>query len=204
MNALILFSGGIDSTVVLAHVLAQGKSPLLLSFNYGQTHAVELSSAQAIAKYYGTPHQVIHIDPSLFLQCSSSLIASNSKKDTAHPILPSTFVPGRNLLFLSHAACLAQSREIKDIYIGANADDFANYPDCRKDFCNIVETAIHEGSLHSVSILSPLIYRTKKEIIEYGLQLKAPLYLTWSCYHPLDGKPCLNCQACLLRNSYPM
>lgn len=192
MKAIVLFSGGIDSTVVLAYALASGRSCIALSFDYGQRHRCELSAAQTIARHYDVEHLVAHIDPAIFQGSSSSLVS-----DT--PFSSSTFVPCRNLLFLSHASTLAQCRNIKEIFFGANQDDFANYPDCREPFFAAFQATVSHGSPpdNQISIICPLIQKTKAEIIDLGRRLHAPLHSTWSCYDPQDSHPCGRCQACL-------
>ena len=148
MKVIVLLSGGIDSCVVLAHALSQGHSCTALSFHYGQRHVCELESAAKIAAYYGVDHRTIRIDPSLFSgPASSSLTNPHLTVDTeqnAHH--PNTYVPCRNLLFLSHAASLAEAQGVGAIYFGANANDGPSYPDCRPAFFQAFETAVEHGS----------------------------------------------------------
>ena len=203
MKAVVLFSGGIDSTVVLAHLIAQKKECLALSFDYNQRHAKELEAAQQIATLYQVPLTIISIDKKIFSQSTSSLLDKSKTPEhftSLSDTTPSTYVPARNLLFLSHAACLAEVCGATEIYFGANKDDYTHYPDCRKPFFEAFEQAISLGSIHSLRIICPLISFTKKEIIEYGKQLLAPLHLTWSCYNPIQGQSCQKCQACSLRH----
>ena len=204
MKAIVVFSGGIDSTVVLAYALANQRECIALSFDYMQRHRCELKSAEAIAEHYKVEHRVIRIDPSLFKGSSSSLVDTTATLEgNTHAQIPSTFVPCRNILFLSHAASMAQCLGASEIYFGANRDDFANYPDCRDPFFRSFETSIMLGSPAdlSISVICPLIQKTKIEIIKLGRSLQAPLHLTWSCYDPQNNQPCGKCQACFLRES---
>lgn len=206
MKAIVLLSGGLDSCVVLAHALAIGRSCIALSFHYGQRHLLELQSAEKIATYYEIEHQTIHIDPALFSHCSGSSLINPSldvaAKDTV--LQPNTYVPCRNLLFLSHAASFAESHGASEIYFGAHANDGPSYPDCRREFFHAFESTVTLGSYlgdTGLSVVCPFIDSNKRSIVALGKKLHAPLDLTWSCYDPKDGNPCTQCAACTLRAS---
>ena len=194
MKALILLSGGLDSTVLLGQLLLQGKECSTLSFDYGQRHREELHRAQAIAAHYKVEHSILTIDPGLFSSINSSL--TNKELPVT---LENAYVPGRNLLFLAHAASFAEARNISEIYFGAHAQDSPAFPDCQKEFFKAVQDTIHIGTKHPLHIFTPFIHLTKKEIISLGNQLKIPIELTLSCYDPQNGKPCGICPACRLR-----
>jgi 7-cyano-7-deazaguanine synthase len=204
MTAIVLLSGGLDSCVVLGHALSSGRSCSALSFHYGQRHLCELESARKIASYYEIEHITIHLDPSLFSASTASSLtnphlAIDKKKNSYHP---NTYVPCRNLLFLSHAASLAESKGASEIFFGAHANDGPSYPDCRLAFFHAFETTVEHGSYlgpNGLKVVCPLINFDKASIVAYGQKLNAPLDLTWSCYDPQNGKPCLKCIACLLR-----
>jgi 7-cyano-7-deazaguanine synthase len=204
MTAIVLLSGGLDSCVVLAHALSLGRTCTALSFHYGQRHLCELQSAQKIAAYYAVEHLIIHIDPSLFSNAALSsltnpLLPVDTQNNAYHP---NTYVPCRNLLFLSHAASLAESRGSSEIFFGAHANDGPSYPDCRPSFFLSFENAVEHGSYigcNKLRIVCPLIHFDKASVVALGQKINAPLDLTWSCYDPHDGKPCTACTACTLR-----
>jgi len=197
MTAVLLLSGGLDSAVLLGHILSLGKRCLALSFDYGQRHKQELISAKKIAAHYSVEHFLIHIDPLLFSSARSSLTNFTLTVDPEN-----AYVPARNLLFLAHAISFAESQNIAEIYIGANAEDIHNFPDCSRAFFDSLEAAVHLGIKNgkSFSILTPLSRFSKKEIINLGKQLSVPIELTFSCYDPNRGNPCGICHACVLRN----
>jgi 7-cyano-7-deazaguanine synthase len=209
MKAIILFSGGIDSTVILADALSKGRDCLALSFDYGQRHRVELEQAKKIAKIYGVPHRIIHIDPQTFDQSSLVNEADVPINRTAEDIesggIPSTYVPARNTLFLSYALGQAEIFEAQEIYIGCNKDDRLPYPDCRPAFIEAFQALIATATKQSVTakppkLVAPLLDMTKKDIVEKGRTLKVPLEMTHSCYNPdRIGDPCYACGACIIR-----
>ena len=209
MKAIILFSGGIDSTVTLALALERNLHFLTLSFDYGQRHKIEIESARQIASYYNVHHRIITIDPAPF--ASSALVSDKQvpKDRTAQQIassgIPNTYVPARNTLFMSYALGLAEIENAQEIHIGSNALDHLPYPDCRPEYFNAI------GSLFSIATkqavegsppvpVTPLLYWDKTEIIKQGKRLKAPLEMTFSCYDPTpQNQHCRRCDACRLR-----
>lgn len=208
MKAIVLLSGGLDSTLVLALALAQGRQCRTIGFDYGQRHKIELESAKAIAKYYGVEHHVIKIDPSAFGK--SSLVTTllphqnRSLSEISKSGTPNTYVPARNTLFLSLALAQAEIHEANEIHFGPNAMDHV-YPDCRPEFLEAYQTLINVATKQSVEgsapkIIAPLLYLTKKEIGAKAKELKVPVELTFSCYSPTsEGKACGCCDACVLR-----
>lgn len=208
-KAVVLLSGGIDSTTCLAMAVKRfGKEQVTaLSIYYGQKHQKELESAKKVAAYYGVGH-IFHDITSVMAFSTCSLL-QQSEQEIPHlsyqdqlanregekPV--STYVPFRNGLFLSVAAAIAVSIEASVIYYGAHADDAAGaaYPDCTPAFYEAMNRAIEEGSGHTCRIEAPLLLWNKERIVAEGLRLKAPYAHTWSCY---EGKevPCGVCGTC--------
>ena len=207
--AVVLLSGGLDSTTVLAIAKSQGYDPYALSFRYGQRHAVELESAARVAAAQGVRRHVIaDIDLRVFGGSSLTSDIAVPKHDAADEIsdeIPSTYVPARNTIFLSFALAYAETVGAQDIFIGVNALDYSGYPDCRPEYiagfqnmANLATKAGVEGQ--QLTIHTPLITLTKAEIITTGLALGVDYGLTSSCYDPDgSGSPCGHCDSCLLR-----
>ena len=207
--AVILLSGGLDSTTVLAIAKSQDYDPYALSFRYGQRHAVELESAGRVAAAQGVRRHVIaDIDLRVFGGSSLTSDIAVPKHDAADELsdeIPSTYVPARNTIFLSFALAYAETVGAQDIFIGVNALDYSGYPDCRPEYiaafqnmANLATKAGVEGQ--QLSIHTPLITLTKAEIIATGLALGIDYSLTSSCYDPDgSGNPCGHCDSCLLR-----
>ena len=211
MKALVLFSGGIDSTTCLGLAISKyGKENVIaLSITYGQKHTKEIEAANAIVQYYGI--EKIDLDLSLIFRFSDCSLLKGSDEDIPHesyaqqlektngsPV--STYVPFRNGLFISSAAAIALSRKCSVIYYGAHADDAAGnaYPDCSSVFNNALNTAVYEGSGKQLKIEAPFVNMTKADVVKIGLELKVPYELTWSCYEGGD-KPCGQCGTCIDR-----
>jgi 7-cyano-7-deazaguanine synthase len=208
MKAIILLSGGLDSTVMLAMAAEKKRNCHALSFDYGQRHKIELKSATAIAKYYGCSHRIIHIDPQLFAGSALVHDADVPKNRTMEMIqegpTPSTYVPARNTLFLAYAASQAEIMNAEEIYYGPNALDCIPYPDCRLNFVEAFQQLLNVATKQAIDgfaprLVAPLLHWNKEDIINEGLRLKVPLHLTHSCYDPVNEKPCHACDACLLR-----
>lgn len=211
MKALVLFSGGVDSTTCLAMAIDKyGKDKVVaLSISYGQKHVKEIEASDKIAEYYGVEH--ISIDLSKIFEYSDcSLLSSSDKeipKDTYENQLKgtgglpvSTYVPFRNGLFLSSAAAIALSKNCDVIYYGAHGDDAAGnaYPDCSEEFNRAMGDAIYIGSGKQLRIYAPFVNKPKSDVVAEGLKLKVPYELTWSCYEGKD-KPCGVCGTCIDR-----
>jgi 7-cyano-7-deazaguanine synthase len=209
-KAVVLLSGGLDSTTVLAIAQSQGFEPYAMSFRYGQRHAVELESAQRVAARMRVPkHVIVDID---LRQFGGSALTADIEvpkgRDAAEMStgIPITYVPARNTIFLSFALGWAETLGAQDIFIGVNALDYSGYPDCRPEFieayermANLATRAGVEGS-QRLQIHTPLIELSKAQIIERGLALGVDYGLTSSCYDPGPrGEPCGACDSCLLR-----
>jgi len=207
-KAVILLSGGLDSTVTLAYTLSTGRKMIPVSFRYGQRHSRELEAAKAVARHYDLKnHVIIDLDLSAFRK--SALTAGEvqvPKRDSVKEIregIPVTYVPARNIIFLSIAAGIAETEEAEEIFIGANSIDYSGYPDCRPEFFDAFEVALRKGTKAGVEgrgmkIMHPILRMTKAEIVRLGMELRAPLQLTWSCYEG-GAKACGRCDSCLLR-----
>lgn len=208
MKALVLFSGGLDSTTCLALAIDKyGKDEVLaLSISYGQKHQKEIEAARAVAAYYGVRLQTLDL-AQIFADSDCSLLqgsdaeipketyAEQLKETDGKPV--STYVPFRNGLFLSSAASIALSHGCEVIYYGAHSDDAAGnaYPDCSEDFNNAMNEAIFLGSGKQLRIEAPFVSKTKVDVVAMGLALNAPYHLTWSCYEGGE-KPCGLCGTC--------
>ena len=205
-KAIVLLSGGIDSSLLLAWAVNEGRECLALSFDYNQRHRVELESAKKIATHYQVAHKIICIDPQTFDQSSlTSAIPvpkDRSAKEIAAGGIPTTYVPARNLLFLSYALGQAELFGANEIWFGPNALDILPYPDCRPAFVEAFQALIPVATklAGKTKLLAPLVEMNKKEIVKKALALHVPISMTHSCYDPkANGSPCLRCDACVLR-----
>lgn len=207
---VVLLSGGLDSTTALAIAKHEGFTPYAMSFRYGQRHAVELESAQRVAKILGVAEHVI-VDFDLRLIGGSALTSNQAvpKSRSVNEMgegIPVTYVPARNTIFLSFALGWAEVLGASDIFIGVNALDYSGYPDCRPEYIESYErmanlaTKVGVEGKAKLKIHTPLIHLTKAQIIQKGVELGVDYALTSSCYDPsLDGRPCGQCDSCLLR-----
>lgn len=207
-KAVVLLSGGLDSTTVLAYALSQGYEVIPLTVGYGQRHSRELDSARSVVRHYGLrQHIVMDLDLS-FLR--GSALTSKEVEVPLHDSpegigdeIPVTYVPARNIILLSLAAGLCETEGGDAISIGANAIDFSGYPDCRPEFFEAYEKVLQVGTKAGVEgrpirVEAPILRMSKAEIVRLGTELKAPLHLTWSCYNGGE-KACGHCDSCLLR-----
>lgn len=209
-KAVVLSSGGVDSTTLMAIAKEEGYEIYSLSFNYGQRHSCELDAAKRVARVLGVQeHRIIDIDLGKIggsaltdeIDVPKARSESEMKKE-----IPVTYVPARNTIFLSYALAWAEVLGASDIYIGVNAIDYSGYPDCRpeyiKGFENMANLAIKaavEGKM-KIHIRTPLIQMSKAEIIRRGVELGVDYHMTHSCYDPSpDGKACGQCDSCLIR-----
>lgn len=211
-KVVVLVSGGLDSSTVLAMLQKEDVQIYALSFYYSQNHSIELNKIKDFIKYYNvSDHKVINLDLSAFR--STALISDDvdvPKYDNADELgdeIPVTYVPARNTIFLSYALGYAEVIGSSDIYIGAHMTDSANYPDCRpeylKSFENMANLATKAGvEGDKINIHAPLIEMSKSEIVASGLKMGVDYSLTISCYDPdMQGKSCAQCHACLVRIS---
>ena len=207
--AVVLLSGGLDSTTVLAVARSEGFDCAALSFDYGQRHSVELQAARRVAETMGvTRHVVARIDLRVFggsaLTADVEVPKGRSLGESSD--IPVTYVPARNTIFLSFALAFAETLEASDIFIGVNALDYSGYPDCRPEYIAAYETMANlatkagvEGRTRTV-VHTPLMALDKAGIIRLGLSLGVDYGLTHSCYDPdRSGRPCGSCDSCLLR-----
>jgi len=208
-RAVVLLSGGIDSTTTLAIAIAEGYEVHALSFDYGQRHQIEVEAARRVADSLGTKDpRVAKIDLRIFggsaLTDDLNVPKQRSEKEIAHGI-PVTYVPARNTIFLAYALAWAEVIRASDIFLGVNAIDYSGYPDCRPEFIEAFETLANLGTKAGVEgrrfqIHTPLIKFSKAEIIRKAVKLGVDLSLTHSCYDPtLEGLACGECDSCLLR-----
>jgi 7-cyano-7-deazaguanine synthase len=209
--AIVLSSGGLDSTTCLAIAREQGFTPLYsLTFDYGQRHRQELLAAADVAKAIGArEHRVITIDLRQFGKSALTDAIAVPKDRDAGKIgdgIPITYVPARNTIFLSYALAWAEVLEIRDVFIGVNAIDYSGYPDCRPEFITAFEKMANLATKIAVSgggrfsVHTPLINLTKAQIIRKGVELGVDYRLTHSCYDPdPQGRACGRCDSCLLR-----
>ncbi|MBP2210846.1 7-cyano-7-deazaguanine synthase [Rhodococcus ruber] len=209
--AVVLLSGGLDSTTVIAIAQSQGFQPYALSFRYGQRHVIELDAAARAAQAFGAAqHVVANIDLRVF--GGSALtddieVPKHSKVDEVNnpQTVPVTYVPARNTIFLSYALAYAETVGASDIFLGVNAMDYSGYPDCRPEYIEAFERMANlatkvgvEGG--HIKLHTPLLHMTKGDIVRTGTELGVDYSITSSCYDPdAQGRPCGECDSCLLR-----
>lgn len=207
---VVLLSGGLDSTTVLAIASAEGRRCYALSFDYGQRHAVELEAARRVAQRYGVAdHVIARIDLRAFGGSALTADVDVPKADSVDELgdgIPVTYVPARNTIFLSFALAWAETLRAADIFIGVNALDYSGYPDCRPEYIAAFEAmadlATREGVEGRIRtrIHTPLMTMTKADIVRRGMELGVDYSLTHSCYDPApEGAACGRCDSCLLR-----
>lgn len=200
LKALVLLSGGLDSTTVLSHALSQGYEVSCLSFDYGQRHSIELESSRKIAEKMKVERKVFSLDLRQFGGSSLTSDMDVEEGKFGREEVPNTYVPGRNIIFLSIAGAIADIKKCEAIMIGVNAVDYSGYPDCRPEFISSMEKSLRIGLAFSstLKIDAPLQTMSKAEIIKYGMQLGTPYELTHSCYLG-NEEACGKCDSCLLR-----
>ena len=210
LKAIVLLSGGLDSTTTLAIAKSSGYDLFAISFNYGQRHKIELELAKTVAREIkAKEHRIINIDLRQF--GGSALtddidVPTHRGDEKISTSIPITYVPARNTIFLSYALAYAEVIQCNNIFIGVTSVDYSGYPDCRPEFitafeimANLATKAGVEG-MDRIKIHTPLIHMTKAEIIKEGLSLGVDYGLTHSCYDPNEvGLACGNCDSCLLR-----
>ncbi|RUP65553.1 7-cyano-7-deazaguanine synthase [Streptomyces sp. NP10] len=209
--AIVLLSGGLDSTTVLAIAKDQGFTPYALSFRYGQRHSIELEAAQRVAQTQGVArHVTADIDLRVFggsaLTSDIEVPKHEMLEDVEESGVPITYVPARNTIFLSFALAFAETVGASDLFTGVTAVDYSGYPDCRPEYmeafatmANLATRAGVEGT-SKITLHSPLIALSKADIVREGLRLGVDYSLTSSCYDPDEqGRACGRCDTCLLR-----
>jgi 7-cyano-7-deazaguanine synthase len=205
--AVLLLSGGLDSTTLLAHALGEGFDVHAMTFRYGQRHATEIEAARRVAARYGVrDHVIVDIDLRTFGGSALTNASIDVPKDRdvtemEHGI-PITYVPARNTIFLSYALAWAEVLGTPDVFIGVNAVDYSGYPDCRPEFVEAFERAANLGTKFGgrFRVHTPLIRMTKGEIIRRGMELGVDYGRTHSCYDPDEsGAACGRCDSCILR-----
>lgn len=207
MRAFVLLSGGLDSAVCALLARREGRAVSALTIAYGQRHALEVDRARALGK-------ALELDEHLVIELPAGLFAGSALTDPALGVprdraidasIPATYVPARNLVFLSMAAAAAEGRGAGEVWIGVNALDYSGYPDCRPEFIEAFQKVLARGTRpgtegRAVKVMAPLQHMGKREIVLLGRDLGLDFALTWSCYDPApDGRPCLRCDACVLR-----
>jgi 7-cyano-7-deazaguanine synthase len=208
--AVLLLSGGLDSTTMLAHAIANGFDVHAMTFRYGQRHAHEIDAARRVAQAYGVAdHVVVDIDLRTFggsALTADIAVPKDRSRDAMASGIPITYVPARNTIFLSFCLAWAEVLGASDIFIGVNALDYSGYPDCRPEYvaafermANLATRGGVEGTA-PIRVQAPLLHLSKREIVELGRSLGVDYSITLSCYDPTtDGKACGHCDACTLR-----
>ncbi len=208
-RAIVLLSGGLDSATCAAQAIADGYDVIALSFDYGQRHDKELIAAREIASAFGlVEHRVIKIDLAQWGGSSltdRAMALPTDGKDLESKMIPSTYVPGRNTVFIAIALSLAEARNAIAIYLGINAVDYSGYPDCRPDYLAAFQqlaTLSSKAGLEgrAPKLVAPLVLDSKANIVRKALQLGVPIEKTWSCYSGED-LPCGRCDSCRIRDS---
>ena len=209
-KAIVLLSGGLDSTTTLAIAKNAGYDLFTISFNYGQRHKVEIEKAKIIAEHLGVKeHRIVNMDLTQFGNSAltdSIDVPTHRNEEEMSSSIPATYVPARNTLFLSYTLAYAEVKKCDNIFIGVNSVDYSGYPDCRPEFITAFEVLANLATKASVEgfskfkIHAPLMQMTKAEIIKKGLSLGVDYGLTHSCYDPsITGLACGICDSCLLR-----
>ena len=197
-KAIVLFSSGLDSTTVLYYAMSKGYDCHCLIFDYGQKHNKEVDNAKNFAKSLKLNY---HIVKTSIPWDTSSLINKNKKipehKQIKEGFVPSTYVPGRNTIFLSYAVSYAETIKAKKIFLGINAVDFSSYPDCTPQYLKSMQQVM-KALNNGIEICAPIEKYSKSQIIKLGTKLKVPYEKTWSCYNG-KTKPCGKCDSCKLR-----
>ncbi len=202
-TAIVLLSGGQDSTTALFWAKKFFKKVIAISFDYGQRHKIELKAARKIAKIAKVKHVIIELNE--FEKINESALLDNkislNRKHKFNKNLPATFVPGRNIIFLTIAASFAWVKKIKNLVIGVSQVDYSGYPDCRKKFVKALEKSLKLGLDYNIKIHTPLINKTKKDIVLIAKKLGILdlMKYTHTCYKG-EKKPCGRCPACKLRH----
>ena len=197
-KVIVLFSSGLDSTTVLYYAMSKGYDCHCLIFDYGQKHNKEVDNAKQFAKSLKLNYHVVKTS----IPWDTSSLINKSKKIPEHKqikegFVPSTYVPGRNTIFLSYAISYAETIKAKKIFLGINAVDFSSYPDCTPQYLKSMQQVM-KALNNGIEICAPIEKYSKAQIIKLGTKLKVPYKKTWSCYNG-KNKPCGKCDSCKLR-----
>lgn len=205
-RAVVLLSGGLDSATAAAQAIADGYDLIAVSFRYGQRHERELRAANVIASHLGINQHFI-VDVNLAQWGGSSLTDVQQplpQDGVVSEVIPSTYVPGRNTVFISLALSLAEAQGAEAIYLGINAVDYSGYPDCRPEYLEAFQTLASLSSKvgvegQSIMLKAPLVMDSKVDIVKRAVALKVPIPETWSCYAGGE-RPCGQCDSCRIRD----
>jgi len=207
-EAIVLLSGGLDSSTVLALAKERGYDVVALTFDYGQKHKRELNSSRKMARHFkAKEHIIVPLNLGELLRSSltreSMSIPENRTEEEISSGVPSTYVPSRNIIFLSIAASIAESRGADVIFIAANSVDFSGYPDCTAEFMAAFQRTLDIGTKagregRGIRVEAPILTKSKRDIVREAIRLKVPMEDTWSCYKG-GVKACGKCDSCLLR-----
>jgi 7-cyano-7-deazaguanine synthase len=204
-KAVVLLSGGLDSATVAALAIKYGYEVFALSLDYGQLHKKELNCAKQVVKNLGIKtHKIIRVDLSALGGSALTDKAIAVPQNNSSQDIPSTYVPGRNTVFISLALSFAEVMDADSVFLGVNAIDYSGYPDCRPEYIEAIRRVAKLSSKKAVEgvpieIITPLLHMTKTEIVRLALRLKVFIPDTWSCYQGGDS-PCEVCDSCLIRN----
>ncbi len=208
-SAVVLLSGGLDSATCAAQAIADGYEVIALSFDYGQRHDKELTAAKELVETFGiAEHQIVKTNLAQWGGSSltdPAMALPTEGKDLESKEIPSTYVPGRNTVFIAIALSLAEAKGAIAIYLGINAVDYSGYPDCRPEYlaafqqlATLSSKAGLEG--HAPKLVAPLVLDSKADIVRRALDLNVPIEKTWSCYSG-EAVPCGQCDSCRIRDS---
>jgi len=206
-TAVVLLSGGLDSSVALAMAVDSGHQVHALTIDYGQRHQRELDAARSLARHYGVDHKVVRVDLSAFggsaLTDGTVPVPSDTPREDIGSGIPPTYVPARNTVFLAMALAWAEALEADAVFIGANAVDYSGYPDCRPEYIEAMQRVVDLGTRRgvegdSIRIVAPILRSSKADIVRRGLELDVPFRHTWSCYRG-RRQACGRCDSCQLR-----
>jgi len=206
LTAVVLLSGGLDSATAAACAISDGYTPIALSLRYGQRHERELEAARVVSQHLGIQeHHILEVNLAQWSGSSLTDQAQQLPQDGVQPnIIPSTYVPGRNTVFIALALSLAEARNAEAIYLGINAVDYSGYPDCRPEYLAAFQRLAQVSSKAGLEgkapkLVAPLVMDSKVEIIHRAVKLGVPIAETWSCYQG-EQEPCGLCDSCRIRD----
>lgn len=204
-KAIVLLSGGLDSATVAAQAIADGYELVALSFDYGQRHQRELKAAKAMARHFAfADHHVVDVNLAQWGASSLTDLAQPLPQDGVRAGIPSTYVPGRNTVFIALALALAEARGAAEVYLGINAVDYSGYPDCRPEYLAAFQQLAQLSSKAGLEgrapkLVAPLVMDSKVDIVRRAMALGVPIEQTWSCYQG-GVEPCGRCDSCRIRD----